>query len=74
MGRRGCAVNSEQSGEFAQGEFISPEHLRKRVPTKLILWAEEASELGLIDQIGGLSDALECLYQMIGERRAAGEK
>lgn len=29
----------------------------------------EAVELGLIDQLGGLSDALECLYHMIQEKR-----
>ena len=31
--------------------------------------AEEAVEQGLIDQIGGLSDALECLYGMIEEKK-----
>ena len=33
-----------------------------------VIYGEEAVELGLIDQIGGLSDALECLHQMISER------
>ena len=28
-------------------------------------------ELGLIDRIGGLSDALECLHQMIAERKSS---
>ena len=35
-----------------------------------VIYGEEAVELGLIDQIGGLSDALECLYQMIGEQHS----
>ena len=34
-----------------------------------VIYGEEAVELGLIDQIGGLSDALECLHGMIGERK-----
>ena len=34
-----------------------------------VIYGEEAVELGLIDRIGGLSDALEELYRMIGERR-----
>ncbi|USF25521.1 Translocation-enhancing protein TepA [Firmicutes bacterium ASF500] len=34
-----------------------------------VIYGEEAVELGLIDQIGGLSDALECLYGMIEEKK-----
>jgi ATP-dependent protease ClpP protease subunit len=34
-----------------------------------VVYGEEAVELGLIDRIGGLSDALECLHGMIAERR-----
>ena len=33
-----------------------------------VIYGEEAVELGLIDEIGGLSDALTCLHKMI-ERR-----
>ena len=36
-----------------------------------ILYGEEAVELGLIDQIGGLSDALSCLHGMIEDRKQA---
>jgi ATP-dependent protease ClpP protease subunit len=36
-----------------------------------VIYGEEAVELGLIDRIGGLSDALDCLHGMIRERRAA---
>ena len=32
-----------------------------------VIYGEEAGELGLIDRIGGLSDALECLYSIIGK-------
>lgn len=34
-----------------------------------VIYGEEAVELGLIDRIGGLSDALDCLYAMVAERR-----
>ena len=30
-----------------------------------VIYGEEAVELGLIDRIGGLSDALSCLHEMI---------
>ena len=36
-----------------------------------VIYGEEAVELGLIDQIGGLSDALSCLHRMIQERKTA---
>lgn len=34
-----------------------------------VIYGQEAVELGLIDRIGGLGDALDCLYQQIGDRR-----
>ena len=34
-----------------------------------VIYGEEAVELGLIDRIGGLSDALNCLYEMIKDRQ-----
>lgn len=34
-----------------------------------VVYGEEAVELGLIDRIGGLSDALECLHEMIAAWR-----
>ena len=58
-------------------------HIKRETFTKLMLqtgeltadvgsviYGEEAVELGLIDEIGGLSDALECLHRMIEGRRA----
>lgn len=35
---------------------------------------EEAVSLGLIDHLGGLSDAIECLYRMIDEEEEKNEK
>ena len=34
-----------------------------------VLYGEKAVELGLIDRVGTLSDALECLYEQIGKTR-----
>ena len=34
-----------------------------------IVYGKEAVKLGLIDELGGLSDALACLHRMIGERK-----
>jgi len=34
-----------------------------------VIYGEEAVSLGLIDRIGGLSDALDCLYEQIDEAR-----
>ena len=39
-----------------------------------VIYGEEAVKLGLIDQIGGLSAALDCLHQMIRARKEAREK
>ncbi len=33
-----------------------------------ILYGKEAVASGLIDELGGLSDALSCLHRMIGEK------
>ena len=34
-----------------------------------VIYGQEAVELGLIDAIGGLSDALDCLHAMIADRK-----
>lgn len=34
-----------------------------------VIYGEEAVKLGIIDRIGGLSDALSCLHEMIDQRR-----
>ena len=35
-----------------------------------VIYGEEAVELGLIDEIGGLSDALACLHRMVEEKNS----
>lgn len=39
-----------------------------------VIYGEEAVELGLIDRIGGLSDALECLHKMIAQYKQEQQK
>lgn len=39
-----------------------------------VIYGEEAVNLGLIDRIGGLSDALDCLYAQIEEQRQRDEQ
>ena len=34
-----------------------------------MIYGEEAVRLGLIDEIGGLSDALACLHRMMDEQK-----
>ncbi len=34
-----------------------------------VIYGEEAVSLGLIDQVGGLSDGLRCLYRQIEEHK-----
>ena len=34
-----------------------------------VLYGEEAVQRGIIDQVGGLSEGLACLYRQIGDRR-----
>ncbi|MBP3521051.1 MAG: ATP-dependent Clp protease proteolytic subunit, partial [Oscillospiraceae bacterium] len=34
-----------------------------------VLYGQEAVELGLIDRVGGLREALDCLHQQIEERK-----
>ena len=39
-----------------------------------VIYGEEAVEVGLIDRIGGLSDALDCLHAMMEEQKKEGEE
>ena len=49
-------------------EFISAVCVSKKGPHGTRPMGKEAVELGLIDEIGGLSDALACLHRMVGEK------
>lgn len=39
-----------------------------------VIYGEEAVKLGIVDRIGGLSDALACLHEMIARRKAEQRK
>jgi ATP-dependent protease ClpP protease subunit len=61
---------------------ISPERMKELIENTnelvldigSILDGKQAVEEGLIDSLGSLSDAIECLYKMIDESRSAAEK
>ncbi len=60
--------NSGVSREVFTKMMLQTEELAADVGS--VIYGEEAVRIGLIDQIGGLSDALECLHSMIDRRRA----
>ena len=71
MGRRGSAVQAFCRRQNLADGGIYFRRLNKKEkgpPWDLSHGEQEAVELGLIDEIGGLSDALTCLHKMI-ERR-----
>jgi len=59
--------HSDISAEDFQRLMLSTDEMAADVGS--VLYGEKAVELGLIDRVGALSDALECLYQQIEEKR-----
>lgn len=57
--------NSQIRGEMLTELMMRTGELATDVGS--VIYGEEAVELGLIDQIGGLSQALDCLYEMISQ-------
>ena len=62
------AGHSRISAERFQTLMLAKEDMAADVGS--VIYGEEAVELGLIDRIGGLSDALSCLHEMIEERKS----
>ena len=58
--------NSRIDRETFLGYMMRTGELATDVGT--IVYGKEAVQLGLIDELGGLSDALACLHRMIGEK------
>ena len=62
--------------------YISPERFRELMMTTgelmmdvgTVLDGEAAVEEGLIDHLGGLAEAIDCLYTMIEEERSSREE
>ena len=59
-------TNSRIDRETFLGYMMRTGELATDVGT--IVYGKEAVQLGLIDELGGLSDALSCLHRMIGEK------
>ena len=53
---------------------IHPVRMNGTVIAAPVIYGEEAVELGLIDSIGSLSDALDCLYEQIAQARREREE
>ncbi len=61
--------HSRISGEDFQALMLKKDDMAADVGS--VVYGEQAVQLGLIDQVGGLSDGLACLYRQIGERKGA---
>jgi len=64
--------NSKISRERFRSLMLKTGELANDVGT--VLFGEDAVKNGIIDQVGGVSEALEKLYEMIEERKKAGEQ
>ena len=60
-------ANSKISRENFEGYMMATGEMATDVGT--ILYGREAVSSGLIDRLGGLHDALECLHKMVSPRR-----
>lgn len=60
-------TNSKISREDFEGYMMTTGELATDVGT--ILYGREAVSSGLIDRLGGLHDALDCLHKMVSSRR-----
>lgn len=61
------AGHSQITGEKFQSLMLQKDDMAADVGS--VIYGEEAVRLGLIDQVGGLSDGLQCLYRQIEERK-----
>ena len=61
------AKHSKISPEEFQSLMLKKDDMAADVGS--VVYGEEAVALGLIDQVGGLSDALDCLYRQIEEQK-----
>ena len=64
--------NSSVKRETFTNMMLQTEELASDVGS--VIYGEEAVRIGLIDRIGGLSDALDCLHEMMDERRKKSEQ
>ncbi len=64
--------NSNVKRETFTKMMLQTEELASDVGS--VIYGEEAVRIGLIDRIGGLSDALDCLHAMMDQRRNRAEQ
>ena len=61
------SANSRVSAQDFEGLMLKKEDMAADVGS--VLYGEEAVRLGLIDEVGGLSDGLKCLYEQIEAKK-----
>lgn len=61
------SANSRISAQDFEGLMLKKEDMAADVGS--VLYGEEAVRLGLIDEVGGLSDGLKCLYEQIEAKK-----
>ena len=59
--------HSHISGEDFESLMLKKEDMAADVGS--VVYGEEAVRIGLIDEVGGLSDGLKCLYEQIGHSK-----
>ena len=59
--------HSQISAEDFQALMLKKDDMAAHVGS--VIYGEEAVRLGIIDQVGGLSDGLQCLYRQIREKK-----
>ena len=59
--------HSQISAEDFQAQMMKKDDMAADVGS--VIYGEEAVRLGIIDQVGGLSDGLQCLYRQIREKK-----
>ena len=59
--------HSHICAEKFEGLMLKKEDMAADVGS--VVYGEEAVQLGLIDEVGGLSDGLKCLYEQIGKSK-----
>ena len=60
--------NSKVSREAFTKLMLNTDELATDVGS--VVYGEQAVSMGLIDRLGGLSDALECLHRMIKKKKS----
>ena len=65
-----------KNSRISRGQFLDYMMATDEIATDVgtVIYGREAVRSGLIDQIGGLSDAYACLHRQIGKKRRRAER